>query len=113
MTSITIIGGCILIGTALVTDAKGTLSLVTAIITIRGVAFIFKRIVSSLNKDYGEMVNFTSWCLCGVPIIGLIKLAKQGFEPVIGTAQNIYNGFTTVADKIEGVGTWIENLVKW
>jgi glycine cleavage system regulatory protein len=99
------IGGCLLLGMALVTDARGTVKFVVAIITVRGVAWICTKI-TSINKDASEIINMTGWCAAVVPLVGLVKLAIKGVPEAMEQYAQVLDGFKRFA-------AWIEKLTFW
>lgn len=71
------------VGIGFLGDSKATATSLVVIITIRGVAFLASKIVNSIEKNTGALVDFTAWCLCGVYIINIIKAAQSAFAPFI------------------------------
>jgi hypothetical protein len=100
--TVTVIGCAVLIGAALFNDPKKTITLVTAVVTVRGIAWLVTKI-TSINKDASEMINFAGWSLAGVSVVGLIKLATKGLPEII-------QGFGKAIDGINSVAEWIEHL---
>lgn len=100
--SITVIGGAILVGFALINDPSGAVKLVTAIITVRGITWICTKI-TNINKDASEMINMTGWCLATVPLVGLVKLALKGLPEIVSAYTNFANSISKAAD-------WIDHL---
>jgi hypothetical protein len=103
--SITVIGCGIVFGLAYVAYPDGTKYLLISVITIRGTTWLAKKIVSSINVDYGQIVNFAGWCLAGISIIGIIKNAMDGVEPVMSV-------FKKIGDGIEGIGIYMDKFAE-
>lgn len=101
-----LIGGGIFIGLALIANADGTVQLVAAVLSIRGLTFICKKVADSMDKDNGQIIDMTGWSLSGIPIIGLIKYAMQGIRPVTASIQTVSGGLTKFA-------AWIDKIVFW
>ncbi|HYE12242.1 MAG TPA: hypothetical protein VEF53_18890 [Patescibacteria group bacterium] len=106
MLTITVVGCGTVIILALGADPKQTTQLVTAIITIRGITFIAKRITQTINRDASDMVNFVGWSIAGVSMVKLLKLSYQGVTPFISTVTKISNG-------IQGFAEWMDKLTPW
>jgi hypothetical protein len=100
--SFTVIGGCIVIGFALINDPKGAAKYVVAIITVRGVAWLCTKI-TAINKDASEIINFAGWSLAGVSIVGLLKLAIKGLPEII-------EGYTKAIETVNKAIEWIDHL---
>lgn len=71
------------VGIGFLGNSKATATSLVVIITIRGIAFLSTKIVNSIEKNTGALVDFTAWCLCGVYIINIIKAAQSAFEPFL------------------------------
>lgn len=63
MGHITLIGGCLVFAFAVTTDAKKTIALVTAIISIRGITYIVQKVTASVNIDNSKLIDMTGWAL--------------------------------------------------
>jgi hypothetical protein len=105
-----LIGSVVIVTLAMIADASGTIHIITAVITIKGITFIVKKILNNLHVGNGEMINFYGNCLAGVSAVGLIKNAIKGVEPVskvLGKVGVFVNGLGVTMDRI---GEFIEGL---
>jgi hypothetical protein len=108
-----ILGSVVIVTLALISDFNGTVSLVTMIITVKGITFVVRKIVDSFNREHGEIINFVGNCIAGISAIGLIKNAIEGIKPVtsvLGKVGVFINGLGNTMDK---VSEFIENVVPW
>lgn len=103
--NVPVVGGCVVIGLALLNDPGSTVKLITSIITVRGGAWLCTK-VTTINKDASEMINFAGWSLAGVSIVKLLKLSVKGLPEIVAKWTEIENNFRSV-------GEWIENLIPW
>lgn len=102
---ITIIVISIIIIGAFFNDSGGTVKLIVAIISIRGVSWLTQQITSALKKDYGEIINFAGWALVAIPAIALIKTALIGLPEILSKFEYIFSGISNVL-------LWIDNIVE-
>jgi len=105
-----VIGSVVIVTLALIADASGTVSLITAVITVKGITFVVRKIVDSFSKDSGDYVGFAGNCIAGISAIGLIKNAIKGVRPVtsvLGKVGSFVNGLGVTMDRfsefIEGL----------
>jgi hypothetical protein len=113
MGSYVVLGSVVIVTFALIADASGTVSLITVIITVKGITFVVRKIVDSFNRENGDYINFVGNCLAGISAIGLIKNAIKGVEPVtsvLGKVGVFINGLGGTLDRI---GQFIETVVPW
>jgi hypothetical protein len=104
--SLAIIGCLIVVGLALLTDVSQTIRLLTVILTVRGLTFLIVKIVDAVHPDISKIINFAGWCLAGLSIVPIIKLATGGFTEIAASFQKIEDG-------INNIGTFFENLKFW
>jgi hypothetical protein len=102
MIEATLIGGGILLGTALLGDPTSTVKAITGIIAVRGVTFVCKKI-ANMNTDYEQIIDFTGWGLAGIGIVTLIKNSLKGISPVIHTVQGAVDFFSQI-------GAWLDKI---
>jgi hypothetical protein len=105
-----VLGSVVIITLALIADASGTVSLIIAVVSVKGITFVVKKIVDSFNRENGDMINFVGNCLAGISAIGLIKNAIRGVKPVsdvLGKIGGFVNGLGNTMDRI---GEFIEGL---
>jgi hypothetical protein len=110
MGSYMVLGSVVVVTLALISDFNGTVSLVTMVITVKGITFVVRKIVDSFNREHGEIINFVGNCLAGISCVGLIKNAMEGVKPVmniLGKVGNFINGVGSVVDR---VGEFIQGL---
>jgi hypothetical protein len=100
--NVPIVGGCIVVGLALLNEPNTAIKLVTSAITIRGGAWLCTKI-TTIDKNASDIINFTGWSLAGIPIVGILKLATRGLPELL-------QRWAEIEGKIESVGTWINNL---
>ena len=111
--SLTLIGGTILIGLSLMEDSKGTITLVTAVIGIRGVTWICKKAIESIDYQSGELINFTGWCIAGVSIVGIIKNAMLGVTEVMDKIDKGRESIESVSENVNNVVKWFEIMAEY
>ncbi len=110
MNSITILGGLAVVGLSTLVDSNGTVFLIKAIITIRGISWICKKITESINHNASEIINFTGWCIAGGNIIKLIVNASNGVnivtKPLAETITKTNASFMNFANFIDKLTFW-------
>ena len=111
--NIAIIGGAIVIGLSLIQDGSGTVYLVGAIITIRGITWLCKKVTHTINEESSQIVNFTGWCLAGLPIVGILANAKKGLEPVMALGVSVGEVFDKVGSIIEKADQFADKMLFW
>lgn len=72
------------LGLALMGDFKGTVINITAIVTLRGASYLTEKLLEVLDKDMKGVVNLTSYCLCGISFIKILKSAQSVLMPLAG-----------------------------
>lgn len=72
------------LGLALAGDFKGTVINVSAIVALRGTAYLTEKLIEELDKEMKGVVSFTSYCLCGVSFIKILKAAQSVLMPIAG-----------------------------
>jgi cystathionine beta-lyase family protein involved in aluminum resistance len=60
MGSITVLGGALVIGMALIYDADGTIRLVTVALTVRGITWLVKKITAGISLDASQIIDFAN-----------------------------------------------------
>jgi hypothetical protein len=110
---ITLAGGAIIIGISFIVDADGTLKLVVNAITIRGVTWIIKKVIGSMDRDKADLINMTGWSIAGVSIIGILKNAIKGVKPIIQDIGETMETLRGIKDSVEGFAEWIDKLTFW
>lgn len=105
VTEFALVGGAIVLTLAGANDFNKTLTYTTAVITIRGATFISKKIAESTNKNHSELINLAGWCLAGIPIVGILVLAKHsaGLNDMVIFFKNVGNFFN---------GSWCPDWIK-
>ena len=71
------------LGIAFMGDFKGTATSIVVIVSVRGLSFLGTKVLSSIDSNIGPIINFTSWCLCGISFIKIIKAAQSVFIPIV------------------------------
>jgi hypothetical protein len=108
-----VLGSVVIVTLALISDFNGTVSLVTMVITVKGITFVVRKIVDSFNREHGEIINFVGNCIAGISAIGLIKNAIEGVKPVtsvLGKVGVFINGLGSTLDRMS---EFIERVVPW
>lgn len=109
----TLLGGTIIVGLAMIHNANGTVKLVVAVITVRGLTWLCQKITGSINKDASDMINFAGWSLAGISIVGIINYARLGVKPVtdvIGMGSKFVDSVGLFCDKI---GRFVDGVTFW
>lgn len=70
------------LGMAFVGDFKGTVSNIATIVLLRGLAYLVESIIESVDKEMKGIANFTSYCLCGMAFIKILKAAQSVLLPL-------------------------------
>lgn len=70
------------LGMALMGDFKGTISNIATIILLRGTSYLVEHIIESFDKEMKGIANFTSWCLCAISFIKILKSAQSVLLPL-------------------------------
>lgn len=108
---ITLSGCAIVLVLALDTDPNGTLRMVIAIITVRGVTWVVKKITETINKEASQLIDFTGWSIAGISCVGIIKNALKGVKDILDWLDKINLGLKKIEDKVEGFDKDIENFM--
>jgi hypothetical protein len=110
MGSYMILGSAVIVTLALISDFNGTVSLVTMVITVKGITFVVRKIVDSFNREHGEIINFVGNCLAGISCVGLIKNAMEGVKPVTSVLGKVGSFVNGIGGTLERVSEFIEGL---
>lgn len=89
MGSITVLGGALVIGMALIYDADGTIRLVTVALTVRGITWLVKKITAGISLDASQIIDFAGWSIAGVSIVKIVGNAMKSTEAVGAFVQKI------------------------
>jgi hypothetical protein len=111
MLTYTIVGGVIVVIMSMMTDSGGTIKMIVAIITIRGITWLAHRIVQGVNKDAGDIINLTGWSFAGVSAIGILKNAIH--SPLIASLRKSTDTINGIIGGFDKFATWIEKLTFW
>lgn len=111
MSGALLIGGAVIVTLGLIADAKGTVTLVTAVITIKGISFIAEKVIGSMNKSQSDIIRMASWCTAGIPIIGIIKFAIRGIQPLTDTINKTADKWTQIYGVFDSFAKFIEKIV--
>lgn len=103
--SVKLIGGAVILGCALLSDAPQSIKLCTTTITIFGVKFLAEKLTATMNKNQSQIINLAGWSLMAIPLVGLIKLSMGGVHEVSSSVDKIKGEFTSI-------GTWIGNIAE-
>lgn len=106
MSSIVLIGGGIVFGCAMLTDAKQAVALTATAITIKGVAFLSEKIAENSNKNASQIISTTGWCLFGIPAIGILKLS-------LNPLYTIKDSFDKFQGSMAQLAEWADKLTFW
>lgn len=113
MGGLMILGGTVVVALSCITDASGTVRLVTTIIGVRGVTFVCQKIASAMNKDMGDILNITGWSIAGVSMVGLLINAKQGIKPTIDGVTWVLGGLDKFCNALNAAGNWMDKITPW
>ena len=80
--SATAFTACSILGLAMIGDYKGTIINLSTIVAVRGAGFLTTKIIEGMDKDMKNTINFTSYCLCGVSFIKVLKTAQSTLIPL-------------------------------
>jgi hypothetical protein len=105
-----VLGSVVIVTLALIADPSGTVRLVVAVITVKGITFVVKKIVDSFSKDSGDYINFAGNCLAGISAVGIIKNAIRGVEPVMSVLGKVGSFIGGLGSTMDRIGEFIESL---
>jgi hypothetical protein len=105
-----VLGSVIIVTLALIADPSGTVRLVVAVITVKGITFVVKKIVDSFSRDSGDYINFAGNCLAGVSCVGLIKNAIVGVKPVTEVLGKVGSFVKGISGSLDRLSEFIEGL---
>jgi len=111
MGSITLIGGSIIVLMSAMTDVNGTVKLVVAIITIRGITWLCEKITQSINLDCSQIINMAGWSIAGISIVGIIKNAIH--SPIIGSISKANDSMISLFNNIDKFTAWMDKANSW
>ena len=111
--NIAIIGGAIVIGLSLIQDGSGTVYLVGAIITIRGITWLCKKVTATINLDCSQIIDFAGWSIAGVSIVKLLQNAKIGSVHVLDIISGIGETFDKIKMVLERADQFADKLLFW
>lgn len=106
----TLSGCAIVLILALDTDASGTMHMVVAVITIRGVTWVVKKITETINKETSQLIDFAGWSIAGISCVGIIKNALKGVKDVMSFFDNIKNRFNKIENTLDNFDKDIEGF---
>lgn len=112
MKGFAVFGGLAVVGIGFLGNAYGTGTCLVTIITIRGVAFLVRKMTWSLSKEMADILDFTAWCACAVPFVSIIKNAQLGLAPVTTVFTGINSACSGIASFFSGVINNIDKLNK-
>jgi hypothetical protein len=110
---ITLAGGAIVIGISCMVDASGTVKLVVSAITIRGITWVIKKTIGSIDKDKADLINFTGWSICGISLVGILKNCKKGIEPIVRDFGEAAGTVSKIKSDLDGFAEWVERITFW
>ena len=110
---ITVTGLAVAIGLSFMVDGNGTVKLVIAIVTIRGITWIAKTVVSELDYDKAKLINFTGWSLALVSGIQILKNAIVGVEPIVNTLGKIGDFFGGIYAFLDKLNQFADKITPW
>lgn len=110
---LSVFGATVVVGMAFLGDPHSTGTYLVTIITIRGVSFLLRKITWNLSNDMADILDFTTWCLCAVPIVSIIKNSQVGIQPLINFFGNVDNFFTNAGDKFNQFAQFVDKLTFW
>lgn len=91
---------------ALIHDASGTATLLVAVLSIRGVTWIVKKVVEKINLDASQIIDFTGWSMAGVNIVKIISNAMSSVNDVKVFFINISDTFGKIASIVDKITFW-------
>lgn len=113
MKTFAVFGGLVVVGVGFLGNASGTGACLVTIITIRGVAFLVRKMTWSLSKEMADILDFTAWCACAVPFVSIIKNAQIGLVPINNFFASINVFFDNVTSNIDKVSQLVNKITFW
>lgn len=113
MSSFTLLGGSIIVVLAMIKDYNGTIKLVTAVISIRGVTWLCKKITESINKGNSEIINFAGWSIAGLSIVPIIHNAMEGFKPISESFARAGESINRIEMFFGNIAQFVDKLTFW
>lgn len=109
----TVLGCGVVVGMAMIKDASGTVKLVSAIITVRGLTWLCHRMVASINKDNADIINFCGWSIVGGSVVKILINAKGGLQPVVDLCGRLGEVLSKVYGVLEKMDMYADKLIFW
>lgn len=91
---------------ALIYDTDGTLKLIAAVISVRGVTWLVKKITSNINLDAAQIIDFAGWSIAGVSIVKIIGNAMGSVAIIQDTVNKVGAYFQKIAEFVDKVVFW-------
>lgn len=91
---------------ALIQDSTGTIRLITATLSVRGVTWITKKITENISLDASQIIDFTGWSIAGVSIVKIISNAMGSVNEVNAFFVKMSVAFGKVASVVDKITFW-------
>lgn len=108
---VTLAGSMLVIGISYIVDGSGTVRLVTTAISARGIGWVIKKVIGAMDKDKADLINFTSWAIAGVSIVGLLVNCKKGIVPIVKDIGDTMKVVTDIKADVTGFGEALSNFL--
>ncbi len=103
---VSIVGVGIVVCMALIYDANGTVSLVVAVIGVRGITWLVQKITGGINQDASQIIDFAGWSIAGVNITRIIGNA-------MGSVVAIKSFVADVGAAAGKISEFVDKIVFW
>lgn len=110
---ITLVGCGIVVGISFIVDGSGTLKLVVSAVSVRGVTWVIKKAIESVDKEKSQLINFTGWCIAGLSMVGILRNCKIGIQPIIKDVGDTMKTLTEIKEEVIGFKGSLDNFADW
>jgi hypothetical protein len=109
---ITLAGGAIVVGISYMVDASGTVHLVVNAITIRGITWIIKKVVATMDVNKADLINLAGWSFAGINMALLLVNVKKGITPIVKDIGDTVSKIKEIKADINAIGDSIDGFLE-
>lgn len=113
MNTLVVLGCSLVVGVSYVVDSSGTVKLVVSAVTIRGITWIVKKVIESVDRNKAELINMTGWSIAGVSLVGLLLNCRKGIVPIIRDMGEAIGTFEKIKEDLGEFAIWLEKVTFW